>query len=128
MDENFVSTSSFKILFLYQFIHLFSFRFVGPQGPLGPPGIPGHTGRRGRKGPKGVPGPQGKRGIRGPAGPLGKSAQQRTNHSGGGQIGKSCNEYLLMVVFLVFFFNIFELDSLETLMPFHSAAFYFLKR
>ena len=128
MDENFVSTSSFKILFLYQFIHLFSFRFVGPQGPLGPPGKPGHTGRRGRKGPKGVPGPQGKRGIRGPAGPLGKSAQQRTNHSGGGQIGKSCNEYLLMVVFLVFFFNIFELDSLETLMPFHSAAFYFLKR
>ena len=103
MDENFVSTSSFKILFLYQFIHLFSFRFVGPQGPLGPPGKPGHTGRRGRKGPKGVPGPQGKRGIRGPAGPLGKSAQQRTNHSGGGQIGKSCNEYLLMVVFLVFF-------------------------
>ena len=60
-------TSSFKILFLYQFIHLFSFRFVGPQGPPGPPGIPGHTGppgppgssgRRGRKGPKGVPGPQ----------------------------------------------------------------------
>ena len=136
MDANFVSTSSFKILFLYQFIHLFSFRFVGPQGPPGPPGIPGHTGppgppgssgRRGRKGPKGVPGPQGKRGIRGPAGPPGKSAQQRTNHSGGGQLGKSCNEYLLMVVFW-FFFNIFELDSLETLMPFHSAAFYSSKR
>ena len=136
MDANFVSTSSFKILFLYQFIHLFSFRFEGPQGPPGPPGIPGHTGppgppgssgRRGRKGPKGVPGPQGKRGIRGPAGPPGKSAQQRTNHSGGGQLGKSCNEYLLMVVFW-FFFNIFELDSLETLMPFHSAAFYFSKR
>lgn len=67
----------------------------GPQGPPGPPGIPGRTGpqgppglssRRGRKGPRGVPGPQGKRGRRGPPGPPGKSAQQRTNHSGGGQL------------------------------------------
>ncbi|XP_022792170.1 neural cell adhesion molecule L1.1-like isoform X2 [Stylophora pistillata] len=67
----------------------------GPQGPPGPPGIPGRSGpqgppgssgRRGRKGPRGVPGPQGKRGIRGPPGPLGKSAPQRTNQSGGGQL------------------------------------------
>ena len=108
---NFFRLSHTKfIIFLHQFIHQFSFRFVGPQGPPGPPGIPGRTGRqgppgssgkRGRKGPKGVPGPQGKRGIRGPPGPPGKSAQRRTNHSGGGQLGKSCNEYLLIVVFIV---------------------------
>ena len=48
-----------------------------------------------------MPGPQGKRGIRGPPGPPGKSAQRRTNHSGGGQLGRSCNEDLLMVVFVV---------------------------
>ena len=98
------------IAFLHQFTYQFSFRFVGPQGPPGPPGIPGRTGRqgppgssgkRGRKGPKGVLGPQGKRGIRGPPGPPGKSAQRRTNHSEGGQLGKSCNEYLSMVVFVV---------------------------
>ena len=108
---NFFRLSHTKfIVFLHQFIHQFSFRFVGPQGPPGPPGIPGRTGRqgppgssgkRGRKGPKGVPGPQGKRGIRGPPGPPGKSAQRRTNHSGGGQLGKSCNEYLSMVAFVV---------------------------
>ena len=35
------------IIFLYLFIYLFSFRFVGPQGPPGPPGIPGRTGPQG---------------------------------------------------------------------------------
>ena len=88
------------ILFLYLIIYLFSFRFVGPQGPPGPPGIPGRTGpqgppgssgKRGRKGLRGLPGPQGKRGLRGPPGSPGKSAQQRTNHRGGGQLGKLCN-------------------------------------
>ena len=120
---NFFRLSHTKfIVFLHQFIHQFSFRFVGPQGPPGPPGIPGRTGRqgppgssgkRGRKGPKGVPGPQGKRGIRGPPGPPGKSAQRRTNHSGGGQLGKSCNQYLLKVVFVdVIVFLIFFLTRL----------------
>lgn len=65
------------------------------EGPPGPPGIPGRTGpqgppgsngRRGKKGPRGVPGPQGIRGIRGPPGSPGKSAQQRTQHSDGGQL------------------------------------------
>lgn len=71
-------------------------------GRTGLRGPPGSSGRRGRKGPRGVPGPQGKRGIRGPPGNPGKSAQQRTNQSGGGQLGKSCNKYLLIVV-VVFF-------------------------
>ena len=98
------------ILFLYQFIYLFSFRSVGFQGPPGPPGIPGRTGpqgppgssgKRGRKGLRGMPGPQGKRGLRGPPGPPGKSAQQRTNHRGGGQLGKLFN---LSSFFLKIFF------------------------
>ena len=100
------------ILFLYLIIYLFSFRFVGPQGPPGPPGIPGRTGpqgppgssgKRGRKGLRGVPGPQGKRGLRGPPGPPGKSAQQRTNHRGGGQLGKLCNLFFFSQN--LFFFN-----------------------
>lgn len=90
-------------VFLYWFIHQFSFRYVGPRGLPGPAGIPGRTGpqgppgssgRKGRKGPRGVPGPQEKRGRRGPP--------RRTNHSGGGQLGKSCKEYLSIVVVAVF--------------------------
>ena len=103
------------IIFLYLFIYLFSFRFVGPQGPPGPPGIPGRSGpqgppgssgKRGRKGPRGVPGPQGKRGLRGPPGPPGKSAQQRTNHRGGGQLGKLCNLFFFSQN-LFFFLTLF---------------------
>lgn len=59
-------------------------------GRTGPRGPPGSSGRRGRKGP------------RGPPGNPGKSAQQRTNHSGGGQLGKTCNKYLLIVFVVVF--------------------------
>lgn len=59
-------------------------------GRTGPRGPPGSSGRRGRKGP------------RGPPGNPGKSAQQRTNHSCGGQLGKTCNKYLLIVFVVVF--------------------------
>ena len=97
----FFSTFSFKIHYMFISIHSFilitfcrtsrptrSSRYTwthwSPRTLLDP------ALRRGRKGLRGVQGRQGKLGMRGPPG---KSAQKRKNRGGGGQFGKSCNEY-----------------------------------
>ena len=88
------STFSYKIYFIFN-VNLFTYFntvFIGSQGPPGSPGLSGCT------------------------------SPDIPNYSGRGQLGKSSNEYPLIVVLVVFFvLNHIHLK----LMPFHSAAFTF---